>query len=177
MASPGTSVTAAVADRPSHVPSVLTWHVDPAASKGELSTRHWLWGWRSVPLSVSAGRLLRDVDGLRKLELTMQFAIRDGDTLEAVFSSGKFEREHNGRFVVSGRLSMQGTTEDAELLLHNLGRGSSSTGNERWFATIAGRLPLSAASQRVWNRLLTGPHLSVYAHTEWLPSAAGSSSA
>ena len=161
-------VPSAVADGSSQTSRTLVWQIDPVVSKGDASARHWFWGQRAVPLSVSSGRLLRSVDGFVELELTMRLAARDGAVLEVDFRATEFKPGDYGRFLMAGRISIEGVAEGAELLLHDLGRGPNAGAPERWFATISGQLPFSAGGRRIWNPLTSGPHLHVYAHTEWI---------
>lgn len=162
--------SAAVSGRGVGSPSNV-WQLDRAASHGELSTRHWFWGHRVVPVAFTEGRLKRQTEGFLELHLVLRAVKKDDAAVPLTFEATDFRSVGYGKTIAAGQFHLSGRPVKADFLLHDLGRSPPIDGPVRWFAILSGRLPVGSASEGIWPRLVAGPYLNLYLHTEWVLSA------
>lgn len=150
------------------VGSDVVWEIDRAASHGEVSTRHWFWGRQAGSLEPVDGRMVRRGNEWTGLSVVVRSAARDGASVMVEFHAAGFRPDDYGRFTVAGEFRIDGVACDVELRLHDLGTSAATNAPARRFATIAGDMVFPSGARRIWSRAVTGPHLTVFAHTEWV---------
>ena len=155
--------------------AIDVWRADPGRCRGDLGTRHSLWGRREIAIQVRDGELRRGVNGVCQLAIELVANPRrtapDGPVVLS-FRGNEMGRGDVARVYVNGSVGVGSHTGPLMLLVHDLGRASDPVHGERAFLTLRGRLAAREWHRHLrglWHPLLVGRELEIFCHTEWLP--------
>lgn len=149
------------------------WRLDPGRSRGEIATRHVLWGRRASPLQVIDGHLQLSGHRIRELHVEAA-AAADGSTSLLSMSAHATGRANGSLLEASGAIRADDEIIPVTFRVHDLGIAPDPVHGERRFATVSVSVAAGGRSGwrgRLWHPFLTGRRIEIFCHLEWLPAA------